>query len=170
MAESAGFCHTEKTMLENRKNPRFNDFGKFECEDISLLPGRLGDISLNGMRVIFNSLEPFVMKNCYKADVRLSKCNGEAIKLLVFPEWRFDSNSGSVKNVQVGFSIQHALDYDKLVSYINNMDESDQIDIESDEDEIKDEDMTIQFIDSSDEEIHYNDDYLLQEDCECQFL
>jgi uncharacterized protein YneR len=157
-------------MLENRKNPRFNDFGKFECEDISLLPGRLGDISLNGMRVVFDSLEPFIMKNCYEADVRLSKCNGEAIKLLVFPEWRFDSNSGSAKNVQIGFSVQHALEYDKLAAYIAGMDDADKIDNEDEVDGIADVDMTIQFIDENDEESQSNDDYLLQEDCECQFL
>ncbi len=156
-------------MLENRKCPRFNDFGKFECEDISLLPGRLCDISANGMRVVFDSLEPFVMKNCYESTIRLSKFNGESISLLVFPEWRFDNNSGETKNVQIGFSIQHALEYEKFLSYIDSLDETDKIDSSSSEDDLDGMDITVQFMDS-DSEKDSCDDYLLEEDCECQFL
>lgn len=157
-------------MHELRKNSRFKDFGKFECRQISLIPGVLSNISVSGMKVTFDSLDSFDMNIYYETSIRLAKRSGDPIKLLVLPVWRFDGKSGGSSSVQIGFEIQHSLEYDKLTSYIDNLDESDKIDEEDEnENHISDVDITVQFSDYGNEN-QFSDDYLLQEECECQFL
>ena len=39
---------------ELRKNTRFEDFGRIECEDLGPVSGILDDISMNGCKVHFD--------------------------------------------------------------------------------------------------------------------
>lgn len=169
MAESSGICHNLSVMHELRKNSRFKDFGKFECRQISLIPGVLSNISISGMKVTFDSLDSFDMNIYYETSIRLAKRSGDPIKLLVLPVWRFDGRTGGSSSVQIGFEIQHSLEYDKLSSYIDELSKSDEVE-EDEEEQNKtvDVDITVQF--SGDENGSQPDDYLLQEECECQFL
>jgi len=143
-------------MSELRKNIRFTDFGRIECEKICALPGVLCDISTTGLKVTFPvPIDNLDYDDEYELNVVLSKLSGESIKLLVIPMWRFDNNVNGNSDTQVGFAILPSLDYDKLSSYIDKMDESDIV---------KDEKETLNVTDEFQPEIQQ------EEDTPCQFL
>lgn len=110
-------------MNENRKDTRFSDFGKIECEKISPIQGVIEDISLSGMKTNFSVVSDFCMEDEYEITVRFSKTTGNPIKLLVLPVWKYD-NTTENSNVRIGFSILHSLDYNEYSDYINKMEES----------------------------------------------
>lgn len=104
-------------MEENRKHERFNDFGRVECEELCHFPGTLNDISQSGLKVTFNTVIDLDMENEYKLIVRIPKCNGEYIELLVTPAWMFERNGTS----QVGFSILLSAGNHAFGEYIKNL-------------------------------------------------
>lgn len=151
-------------MDESRKNARFNDFGKVECERICTFPGTLGDISLTGMKVTFDSQVELSMDDEYEVVVRLSKFNGVPIKLLVMPVWKFDDNVNDSYSVQVGFSILPSLEFNKLSEYISKLDDSDKLAEESNGE--NNSSMTVQVVIDD----MFQDELSFQEETPCQFL
>lgn len=100
------------------------------------------------------------MNDEYEIIVQLSKFNGEPMHLLVLPMWRFDNNSGDANDVQVGFSILPALDFNKFAEYVAEMEKNEP-------------NLSVQSAAASDDFLHeqFNlDDFNFQENTECQFL
>lgn len=110
---------------ELRKDIRFTDFGRVECNDVCVLPGVLNNVSQNGLKATFPVLVNFdisELKNDeFVISIRLSRFPSDSIELLAIPMWVFKDNSKGC--TQIGFSILPTKDFTKYSNYITKMDE-----------------------------------------------
>jgi len=100
--------------IENRQDTRYPDFGRVECDEISIVSGILRDISLNGCKVHFDVPVSFDPDNEYDIRVRLSRENLEPLELVCHPQWMNTMNGAT----DIGFEIMHSKDSKRLENYI----------------------------------------------------
>lgn len=101
--------------IENRKSTRYEDFGRVECDDLSIVSGILKDISLKGCKVHFDMPVSFDPENEYDLKIRLSRSNLEPLELVCHPQWMNTMNGAT----DIGFEILRSKDSSRLESYIN---------------------------------------------------
>ncbi len=101
-----------------RKSLRFNDFGRFECNDICPMAGVLVDISLTGCKVHYDIPISLNMENDYEIHLRLSRFSNAPLVLMCHPQWQKEGDDGSF---EVGFLFLHSPDTAALESYIKQL-------------------------------------------------
>jgi len=103
-----------------RKLVRFKDFGRVDAPDISLLPGVLEDISLEGCRVRFPLSVSVDPDNDYDLKIRPSrKGNSAPFNLVCHPQWYCGTDGGT----ELGFRILRSPDTARLNEYIAGLNE-----------------------------------------------
>ncbi|WP_147613137.1 PilZ domain-containing protein [Treponema pectinovorum] len=108
-------------MAQNlRKNVRFLDFGRAECEALCPVAGILDDISKSGCKIHYDAPVNLNMENDYEIHIRLSRENTEPFVLYCHPQWQKESADGTT---EIGFSFLHSPDSAKLESYIKQLSE-----------------------------------------------
>lgn len=103
--------------VELRKNTRFEDFGRIECEDLCPVHGVLDDISMEGCKTHFDAPVTLSFDNDYELCVRLSRFPAEALVLMCHPEWSREKDG----TTEIGFSILRSPDTARLESYITQL-------------------------------------------------
>jgi len=102
----------------SRKTVRFKDFGRVDAPDISLLPGVLEDISLQGCKVRFPLSLTVDSDNDYELKIHTSrKQNSVPLSLVCHPQWSRGADGGT----EIGFQILRSPDTAKLSEYINQL-------------------------------------------------
>ena len=112
---------------ELRKNTRFEDFGRIECEDLGPVSGILDDISMNGCKVHFDVPVNVNLENDYELHVRLSRFPTEELVLMAHPEWSKEEDG----TIDIGFSVLRSPDTGRLEKYVKQLYEE-KADIDSD--------------------------------------
>ncbi len=112
---------------ELRRNIRFEDFGRIDCEDLGPVNGILEDISMEGCKVHFDVPVSVNLENDYELRVRLSRFPTEELVLMAHPEWAKESDGAT----DIGFSILRSPDTARLEKYVRQLYEE-QADIDSD--------------------------------------
>ncbi len=102
-------------MKEMRREERYDDFGRVECDELCIVSGILDDISLTGCKVTYTVPPAVDLEKEYEVRLRLSRKNTESLNLLVTPAWVREEDGKTL----VGFSILQSKDSSKLTSYIS---------------------------------------------------
>lgn len=100
---------------DQRKNVRFNDFGRAECAEICPVAGVLDDISLTGCKIHYDTPISIDMENDYEIHLRLSRLPAGSLLMLCHPQWQRQDEDGST---EVGFVFLHSPDTSALETYI----------------------------------------------------
>lgn len=100
---------------DQRKNVRFNDFGRAECAEICPVAGVLDDISLTGCKIHYDTPISMDMENDYEIHLRLSRLPAGSLLMLCHPQWQRQDEDGST---EVGFVFLHSPDTPALETYI----------------------------------------------------
>ena len=114
---SARLFHTNDMHVELRKDTRFEDFGRIECEALSPVKGVLEDISFNGCKVHFDVPVTVNFENDYELYVRLSRFPTEEIVLMAHPEWTREIETVT----EIGFSFLRSPDSARLEEYVKQL-------------------------------------------------
>ncbi|MBQ7158416.1 MAG: hypothetical protein IJS09_03185 [Treponema sp.] len=100
--------------VELRKNTRFEEFGRIDCEALGPVSGVLDDISVSGCRVHFDIPVTVNLENDYELHVRLSRFPSEELVLITHPEWTQETENST----KIGFSILRSPDTSRLEEYV----------------------------------------------------
>ncbi|MBQ6781549.1 MAG: hypothetical protein IJP62_10005 [Treponema sp.] len=100
--------------VELRKNTRFEDFGRVECNDLSPMSGILDDISMDGCKVHYDAPVNFSFEADYELRVRFSRFPTEPLTLIAHPEWSRE-NGGTT---EIGFSVLRSPDTARFEEYV----------------------------------------------------
>jgi len=103
--------------VDLRKDTRFEDFGRIECDELSPVSGILDDISLNGCKIHYDVPVSVNLENDYELHVRLSRDPSEEIILISHPEWVRKTDSTTL----IGFSILRSPDSARLDEYVSQL-------------------------------------------------
>lgn len=103
--------------VDLRKDTRFEDFGRIECDGLSPVSGILDDISLNGCKVHYDVPVSVNLESDYELHVRLSRDPSEEIILISHPEWVRKTDSTTL----IGFSILRSPDSARLDEYVSQL-------------------------------------------------
>ncbi|MBP3708961.1 MAG: PilZ domain-containing protein [Treponema sp.] len=115
----------------HRKSVRFDDIGKIEAPQICALPGVLDNISRDGCKVRFPFSVVVDLENEYELKVTPAQKAGENIHepftVLCRPRWVRDESG----TTEIGFSILHSPEYNRVVSYIESLAEEENLAVEN---------------------------------------
>lgn len=90
-----------------RSAVRFSEIGRVDCEQITVLPGILDDISESGCKIRFPSPAEVDMEKEYTIFIRLSRSDcKECLELIVSPQWMTEADS----QVEIGFKFLRSPD------------------------------------------------------------
>ena len=104
---------------ELRKDARFENIGRVECESICPLPGVLEDISLTGCRVHFPSIFTVDMENDYQLRLKISFRNETiSLDLICHPQWQTAADDNCT---ELGFKFLRSPDTPELNAFISEL-------------------------------------------------
>lgn len=105
---------------EQRKEPRYKEVGRAECDAISALPGVLENISKSGLNVRFPNLAVINEDTVYTLRVTLSSGKvPRSLNLLCAPRWQKKGDN----ETRAGFSVLRSPDTPLLSDFIKSMEE-----------------------------------------------
>ena len=105
---------------ELRKDVRFEDFGRVECNDLCPFSGVLDDISISGCKIHYDTPVNLDMDKDYELRIRLSRATLEPLDLVCHPQWQKQMEDSSI---QIGFLFLTSPDTVRLNVYINHLHE-----------------------------------------------
>ena len=116
-----------KSDIENRKDTRFEEIGRVNCEELCGVNGILDDISLKGCKVHFPSKLDVDMENDYFLKIRLTRLD-KSVEFTVkgLPQWIKEDKEFTY----VGFKILTSPDTPKLLDCIEQIKHKNDDDVE----------------------------------------
>ena len=105
----------------NRKQERYDDYGRVDCPKICALSGILDDISLSGCKAHFPIMLSVDKDDEYILSIRSSnKYSASQLTMIAHIQW----SSFDGQNTSVGFQFLRSPDTPKLASYISLLKDS----------------------------------------------
>ncbi len=104
---------------QERLSQRFNDMGRFFCQNICALPGILENISRDGCKICYQLPVSVDMDSDYESKITFARAAGAQFSLVCHPQWIKECGS----TTEIGFRILPSTDYARLAAYIQQLEE-----------------------------------------------